>query len=83
MVGKPFYETKFSYEEYLQLSKVFNEKSILDIESTIKGFISEMVIRYYENNKDVLEYLCSETNNIAVCIDTAKQYGKWENIFVA
>lgn len=81
-IRKHFDDTGFLYEEYLQLSKVFEGKSIVDIENDIKGFIKEIVNRLYENNKDMLDYLCCETNNIAARIYTAIQHGQLRKVFI-
>ncbi len=79
---KPFHDTEFLYEEYLQLSKIFEGKSISEIENVAKGLIEKIVNRFYENDRDMLQYLCCETNNIAVRIYTANQYGQLSRIFV-
>jgi len=81
-IGKSFDGTEFLHEEYLQLSKVFEGKSISDIENVVKGLVKEIVSRFYENDLDMLEYLCCETNNIAVRIYTANQYGQLNKVFV-
>lgn len=81
-IKKPFNDAEYLYEEYLQLSKVFGGKSIFDIENVTKGLIMKIVNRFYENDMDMLEYLCFETNNIAVRIYTANQYGKLSKVFV-
>ena len=81
-IKKPFSDAEFLYEEYLQLSKVFEGKSISDIESIIKGILKDIVNRFYENNMDLLDYLCCEANNIAVRIYTAVQHGQLNKIFV-
>lgn len=81
-VKKPFHDTCFLHEEYLQLSEIFKGRSIPDIENTVKIFIEEMVRRFYKDNTDILEYLCCETNNIATRIYTAAQYGELSKVFV-
>lgn len=82
-VKKSFHDIDFLYEEYLQLSKIFAGKSISDIENVIKDLIKKLVNRYYENNMDMFEYLCYETNNIAVRIYTANQHEQLSKVFVA
>ena len=42
-----------------------------------------MVSKFYENDMDMLEYLCCETNNIAVRIFTANQHGQLSKVFVS
>lgn len=81
-VNKPFHDACFLHEEYLELSEIFKEKSIADIENIVKKFIEEMVRRFYKDNADILEYLCCETNNIATRIYTANQYGELSKVFV-
>lgn len=55
-IKKPFSDTEFLYEEYLQLSKVFAGKSISDIENVVKELIKKMVSQFYGNDMDMLEY---------------------------
>jgi len=82
-IKKPFNDTGFLYEEYLQISKVFAGKSFSDIENIVKELIKKMVSKFYENDMDMLEYLCCETNNIAVRIFTANQHGQLSKVFVS
>lgn len=81
-IKKSFNNTEFLYEEYLQLSKVFGGKSISDIENIVKELIKKMVSQFYENDMNIFEYLCYETNNIAVRIFTANQHGQLSKVFV-
>ena len=81
-VNKPFHDACFLHEEYLELSEIFKEKSISDIENIVKKFIEEMVRRFYKDNADILEYLCCETNNIATRIYTANQYAELRKVYV-
>lgn len=81
-IKKPFSDAEFLHEEYLQLSKVFGGKSIADIENVIKRLIKQLVNRLYDNNIDMLDYLCCEANNLAVRIYTAVQHGQLSKIFV-
>ena len=82
-IKKPLNDIDFLYEEYLQLSKIFAGKSISDIENVVKDLIKKIVSRFYENDMDMLEYLCYETNNIAVRIYTANQHEQLSKIFVS
>lgn len=81
-IKKPFNDIDFLYGEYLQLSKIFAGKSIPDIENVVKDLIKKIVSQFYENDRDMLEYLCYETNNIAVRIYTANQHEQLSKIFV-
>lgn len=81
-IKKPFNDIDFLYGEYLQLSKIFAGKSIPDIENVVKDLIKKIVSQFYENDMDMLEYLCYETNNIAVRIYTANQHEQLSKIFV-
>lgn len=82
-IKKPFNDIDFLYGEYLQLSKLFAGKSIPDIENVVKDLIKKIVSQFYENDMDMLEYLCYETNNIAVRIYTANQHEQLSKIFVS
>lgn len=82
-IKKPFNGIDFLYGEYLQLSKIFAGKSIPDIENVVKDLIKKIVSQFYENDMDMLEYLCYETNNIAVRIYTANQHEQLSKIFVS
>lgn len=81
-IKKPFNDIDFLYEEYLQLSKIFAEKSISEIENVIKELIGKIVSRFYENDPEMLAYLCHEAHNIAVRIYTAEQHGQLDKVFV-
>ena len=82
-IKKPFNDIDFLYGEYLQLSKIFAGKSIPNIENVVKDLIKKIVSQFYENDMDMLEYLCYETNNIAVRIYTANQHEQLSKIFVS
>lgn len=82
-IKKPFNDIDFLYGEYLQLSKIFAGKSIPDIENVVKDLIKKIVSQFYKNDMDMLEYLCYETNNIAVRIYTANQHEQLSKIFVS
>ena len=82
-IKKPFNDIDFLYEEYLQLSKIFAGKSIPDIENVVKNLIKKIVSQFYKSDMDMLEYLCYETNNIAVRIYTANQHEQLSKIFVS
>ncbi len=81
-IKKPFDGTGFLHEEYLQLSKVFAGRPVSDIENTIKELVRKIVGKFYEDDTDMLEYLCSETDNMAVRIFTAAQHGQLGRVFV-
>lgn len=81
-IKKPLNDIGFLYEEYLQLSKIFAGKSISDIENVVKNLIKKIVSQFYENDTDMLEYLCYEMNNIAVRIYTANQHEQLSKVFV-
>lgn len=81
-VKKPLSNIGFEQEEYLQLSRVFMQKTVSDIETMVKRFIKEMISQFCEDDVDMQEYLCYAANDIAVRIDTAARYGRLRNIFV-
>lgn len=78
VLKKPLQDAGFLQEESLQLSKIFGGKSVSETEQLVRDRIGEMVGRFFENDGDMLAYLCGEANNIAVRIDTANQ----ENILI-
>ena len=51
--------------------------------NVVKDLIKKIVSQFYENDMDMLEYLCYETNNIAVRIYTANQHEQLSKIFVS
>ena len=81
-IKKPFNDTEFTNEEYLQLSKVFEGKSISDLENVVNEIIKKIMNQFYENDMNMLEYLCCETKNIAVRIYAANQHGQLNRVFV-
>lgn len=50
------------------------EKSIPEIEQMIKQFIQTAVKQFYEDDADMVKYLCHEANNIAVRMKTATRF---------
>ena len=52
------------------------EKSIPEIEQMIKQFIETAVKQFYEDDADMVKYLCHEANNIAVRMKTAARFDK-------
>lgn len=81
-IKKPLNDIGFLYEEYLQFSKIFAGKSISDIENVVKELIEKIVSLFYENDPEILAYLCHEAHNIAVRIYTAEQHGQLDKVFV-
>ncbi len=81
-INKPLGSTGFTYEEYAQLSKEFGGKTVTDIKSIVNGFIENIVCQFYKNDTDMLEYLCCETDNIALRIYIANQHGQLSKVFV-
>lgn len=80
---KSFNEIGFQSDEYLQLTKLFEKKSVCDIEEIVKHIIREMVRRLFEKDTDtIFEYLCHGAGNIAVRIETASRFNQLENLFV-
>ena len=57
-----------------QVEDVVYNNNLADVTDIIKELIQNIVSRFYENDIDVLKYLCHESNNIAVRIHTAIQY---------
>lgn len=81
-IQKPLGGEAFQDEDYLQLSEMFEGKSVSDIENAVTALIRKIVDRFYEKDMDMLAYLCCESRNIAVRIDTANRHGQLRRIFV-
>lgn len=81
-IQKPLDDAEFQYGEYLRLSEVFGGRSVPEIEDVVETHIKEIVNRFYENDTDMLSYLCCETKNIAVRIEAANRHGQLSRIFV-
>lgn len=81
-VKKPLFEPVFSNEEYIQLSKIFEGKSVMEIENAVRKIQKEIVTRFFGNDNGMLEYLCCEAGNIAIRIFTANQYRQLNRFFV-
>lgn len=83
VLKKPFNKVGFLSDEYLQLAKLFEKKSVSDIEEIIKRIIKEMVKRLFEKDIDTIsEYLCHGAENIAVRIETASRFNQLKNLFL-
>lgn len=82
-IKKPLNETDFQKEDYLQLAKLFEEKTVSEIEGFIKQIIREMAKGLFGNYMDkISEYLCYEARNIAVRIETASKHNEIHKIFI-
>lgn len=79
---KPFWDTGFGEEEYMQLSRQFQADSISCMEEELKRRTGEMVRQFYQNDLQLLEYLCSGAGNLAARIDMAFRIGRPDMIFV-
>ena len=78
-IGKPFQDCGFLNEEYDKLSDMFSLHAVSDIENIVTLILEKMINQIYEDDEDMLSYLCLEVKNIAVRIDSAvknKQLGK-------
>lgn len=82
-IKKPLNETGFQKEDYLQLAKLFEEKTVSEIEGFIRQIIREMAKGLFGNYMDkISEYLCYEAGNMAVRIQTASKYKEIHKIFI-
>lgn len=79
---KPLAETEFEREELDRLSARFQALSVSETEREVEGSIREMVGRFYCNDPQVLEYLRSGAQNLAVRIDTAVRTGRADKVFL-
>lgn len=79
---KPLAETEFEREELDRLSARFQALSVSETEREVEGSIREMVGRFYCNDPQVLEYLRSGVQNLAVRIDTAVRTGRADKVFL-
>lgn len=82
VIQKPLQETEFEEKEYEELSRWFREGSGPDMEEGIRRTITEMVRQLYQNDKQLLEYLCCNAGNLAVRIKTALCSGRPDTIFL-
>ncbi len=79
---KPLAETEFEREELDRLSARFQALSVSETEREVEGSIREMLGRFYCNDPQVLEYLRSGVQNLAVRIDTAVRTGRADKVFL-
>ena len=80
-IKKPLHDAEFLTDDYTRLSKTFGQRPVSDIEHIVEGVIKEIVDRFFGSDGKMLTYLCCETNNIAVRIHTANQYGNLRRVF--
>lgn len=82
-IKKPLNEIGFQKKDYLQLTKLFEKKSVYEIEELIKQIIHELAKKLPHNTMDkIFEYLCYGTRNIAIRIETANKYHQLHKIFI-
>lgn len=81
-IKKPINEIGFQREDYLQLTKLFEEKTVSEIEEFVKQIIGEMTNRLFENNMEIYEYLCYGIKDIAIRIEIASRYNELNKIFI-
>ena len=81
-VGKPLSDRGFTTAEYEKLSAVFSGKSEGMTEALLRHLIDKMVAQVYEENPVLLEYLQSDSKNMAVRIVAANEHGYMNRIFV-
>lgn len=79
---KPLAETEFEREELDRLSARFQALSVSETEREVEGGIREMVGKFYCNDPQVLEYLRSGAQNLAVRIDMAVRTGSADKVFL-
>lgn len=82
VIQKPLQETGFEEKEYVELSRRFQEGLGSGMEEGIRHTIAEMVRQLYQNDKQLLEYLCCSAGNLAVRIRTALRSGRPDTIFL-
>lgn len=81
-IRKPMRDSPFRQEEYLCLADYFGKKTVSETETMITGFIQKMAGQFFENNTDLISYLCCDANHMAVRIQAAVQYDQLNKIFV-
>lgn len=79
---KPFWDTGFDQEEYTRLSRQFQAGSISCMEEELRRCIGEMVRQFYQNDPQLLEYLCCGAGNLAARLDMAFRIGRLDTIFM-
>jgi len=83
VLRKAFDEVGFQNADYSQLTKLFANQPVSDIEEFIKCSIKEMLNKLFTNNADVIfEYLCHGAGNIAARIETASRFDQLNKLFV-
>jgi len=80
--GKPLGAAGFTEAEYENLAAIFADRTVDDLISCVESIIRRMIGQTFEDRPDILEYLISDANNIAVRIDIAVKTSKLDKIFV-
>lgn len=82
-IKKPLDQVDFQWEDYLQFEKLFEGKTVGDIEKMTENVIREITKKFFENDMDVIfEYLCCGIRNIAVRLEAAKRFHNFQKIFL-
>lgn len=81
-IAKPFTGTGFQAEEYGYLTKIFENKSLSDMEAMITHLLKIVVEQSFDNDAGMLAYLSVAGRNIAVRIDTAIRFHHLDRLFL-
>lgn len=82
VIGKPFFDSGFSLEEYTQLSDRFSLNTPEEIELLLQNLLQKMAKKMYACNHELYVYLCRDIKNMAVRIDTAVKHKTLNKIFI-
>ena len=81
MLGKPLFELCFELEDYRYMQELLLREDRYDLEKKLKNSIEVLVKEYYDNDKELLEYLSKAVSNITVRLRNAAVNGTISLIF--
>ena len=81
MAEKKLDELHFEAEDYQILLEKVGTKSLSEMKIFLKNTVEKMVREYYENDENMIVYLCKAADNIAVRIKNAAENDALQRLF--
>ena len=81
LAEKKLDELHFEAEEYQILLEKVGTKSLSEMKIFLKNTVEKMVREYYENDENMIVYLCKAADNIAVRIKNAAENDALQRLF--
>ena len=81
LLGKPLSEEGFESKEYKRMQELLQRENLHDLEKKLQNALEVFVQEYYNNDKELLEYLSKGVRNITVRLKNAAIHGTLTSVF--